>query len=499
MNMFDGGVSLTLARFTGPSYLPYRDLWTLYGPGPPVLGSFVSDLFGSGILANRLMAAALQALFVAAAYAVLRRFVAWWWAALLCVPLATFAFAHYFHFVQSLTIVLFGLWFVVRSDDDPERRSRRLVSASVLFGLAFWGRYELAPIGAALVVGLWLWFRPHVSSATRRWILVAGLLPPTLFGVYLLGVVGWERAYLNLVEYPFRFYPRPECRGLPDVWGRAFRALIVPLEGRWWTGEELMLWGGTFLAPVVGVGTVLVGVRHKGGRPALRYTLVAVGLISLVIWLEHRPRASGQPYPVWGLMLVCLSGLLAVLARRRLHAARAILIGSSVVFLTTAAGSWLPAQLPAWADWPAYHSRYGFARGETSNLYDDEVWSEVVTTVQRHVPPADEVFVALLDNRFQFANAPLFYWLVDRPPASRFIEFSPCLTDTARVQGAIVRDLETTEVVITTSFFTAPPPAPLGPPASVLDDYLQSHFRPVYRGALPGRNAVVVSVRTGVR
>jgi hypothetical protein len=120
------------------------------------------------------------------------------------------------------------------------------------------------------------------------------------------------------------------------------------------------------------------------------------------------------------------------------------------------------------------------------------VWTEVASAVQSRTDPGEEIFVALTDNSSRHhANAPIFYWYTDRPPASRFIEFDPCLTDTAPVQLEMVRDIGAADVVVATTFF----PDPTRTGTTVLDDYLGSRFEEVYRGELPQEQAVVVLER----
>jgi hypothetical protein len=143
-----------------------------------------------------------------------------------------------------------------------------------------------------------------------------------------------------------------------------------------------------------------------------------------------------------------------------------------VLVLTT---SWLPQKLRAWAEWPAYDRVTGFAAHSRGSLNDRRAWDAVADAVHDYAAPGEEILVALHENRGHFANAPIFYWYVDRPPGTRFIEFDPCLTDTQRVQRLIVEDISNTNVVITTTFFPQGPP-PLGRPPTALDDYLNTNF-----------------------
>lgn len=489
--MYDAGVALTLARFVGFERLPYRDLWTLYGPGPPVLGSAVMRLFGPSLGPQRIAFVLVQAAIVAAAYLVARRFVPRWVSAVLAALVAMVAYPS--HFQQSIALLLWGLWLVLRASDDPERAYRRLLGAALLFGLSFWGRFELVPVGLVLVVVLWISARGRVEESGRRTILLAGVAPTVAFLVYVLAVVGWDRAWLNLIDYPFLRYSHAACRGLPPVWSVALEALAAPLRGRVWTAEELGLWTTTFLPPVLGILCLIHAHRRRRADPLVGFAAGAIGALTIVLWLEHRPRAGLSPGALIPLMVVAAAVLLGALAARRPGAARWSSVAVSVVIGLTLASANIPFSARAWTDWPAYHPMLGWADGNLEGLYDERVYARVVAEVRGRTAQGEEIFVALTDNSTRHhANAPIFYWFTDRPPASRFIEFDPCLTDTDPVQREIVSDLAPVDVVVATTFF--PDTRVAG--SSILDGYLGANFTEVYRGELPQDQAVLVLERT---
>ena len=494
LNPFDGGLLLTLARFTSWDRLPYRDLWTLYGPGPPAFGSLVMRVFGSGTLPIRLSYVALHAALTLGVYAISRRYAPRWAAALLAVPVATFGYSsNHFHFAGSVALILWGLWFILRSGGGDRVSIRQVATGCFLIGWSFWGRYELAPIAAAGVIAVWVFLAPRLGS--RGWIvLVAGLLPPALFLVYLIAVVGLDRAWLNLVEYPISYYPRPYCRGLPPVWGPAVGALSAPLRGRLWTPDELTLGANTFVAPIVGVLAFLVGFRGRAARTPRSIVSMVLGLLVVLMWLGMRGRAGAEPHPVWYALTPALAVTASGLARPVLR--RAVMLTSGLLFLTTAMVFWAPDLVRPWTDWPPYHPRFGFARVEEDAVFDAGIWAEVAEVVHQHASPEAPIFVALTSNTGHHSNMAIFYWLTERPPATRFIEFDPCLTDTAPVQRMIVSDLNNVDVVVATGYFPQEAP-PLGAPSKVLDRYIARHFVPAYVASMLYRDDVQVLVRRG--
>ncbi len=492
---YDGGLLLTLARFSGLTQVPYRDLWTLYGPGPPYYGAAIMGVFGRGLLPLRLGYLVLHAVLVLGVYVVASRFVRRWVAALLTIPIATFAYSPaHFHFAGSIALILWGMWFILRAAEDPSRSTRRVTIGALLIGLSFWGRYEFVVITVVLVVVLWLLLR-HRLGASARWMLVAGLVPPALFGVYLIAVVGFDRAYLNLIEFPFEYYPRPYCRGLPDAWGPALEALVKPFTGRMWSGNDLTLALGTYGVPVVGALVLAKGVRRGRDRPFERAVIVALGIAILFVWLEMRPRASTEPHPTWPLAIVGVAVLVEGVRSRGRRIAAVVIPGA--VFLLVMATSWLPNVLSAWTTWPSYDPLYGFSRIEEDWVFDRQVWNDVTETVHRYTGPDDPIYVGLQANTGHFANFPIFYWVTDRRPVSRFIEAEPCFTDTDRGQRLIVQDLERTDVIVNTAHFPYPPPPFLESPATTLDSYMAENFTRVYSGTLLLEGDIEVLVRRG--
>jgi hypothetical protein len=238
---------------------------------------------------------------------------------------------------------------------------------------------------------------------------------------------------------------------------------------------------------------LLIAVRGRRLEPLRAFAIASVGALLLILWIEHRPRAGESPYPLLPMMAVAAAVLLGSLARHRPSVARWTSVGLAGLVVVTLATSWVAPAARAWTGWPAYDRLLGWEGGRFEGLYDERVWAEVASSVQARAAPGEGIFVALTNNSSRHhANAPIFYWYTDRPPASRFIEFNPCLTDTDPVQREIVADLADVDVVVATTFF--PDTRTRG--STVLDAYLRANFQPVYRGELPKEQAVVVLERT---
>ncbi|MGQ0679048.1 MAG: hypothetical protein ACT4OM_05225 [Actinomycetota bacterium] len=481
INVYDEGLYLTLARFSGFHRLPYRDLWTLYGPGSSLFGPLVSLAFGHSILALRLLQVVFLLAMVAGAYELTRALAGWPLAAVVASAIGTVARPP-IHFTLAFAFVLWGLALIHRDLNRPTG-GRRLWVGFVLLGFSLLGRYEFAAVGAGLTLACWVALRRSVDRKQLLWAVAAGLGPPAAFILGLVVIVPFEVLYENLYHYPVTLYPDPQCRGAPTPWAASFRAVLVPLEGRVWDSQELVLILGNLLALPVGLLLLACSIRRSEGRPSAA-VLGAVGLLGLFVFLQMRARAGSSPYPAATITLVGIAVLLARLRARLTLKARWIIPMAMLPIVLVMALWWVPSGLRSLSDWPEYDPVTGvFSCDRHYTFFCPEVVDALAEQVERATYPGEEIFVALVNNSGHFANAPSLYWVLDHPPASRFIEFNPCLTDRNDVQQEIVEDLGRVNVVVASTFYPGKPP--LGVRATVLDDFLGREFLVASEHPLP--------------
>jgi hypothetical protein len=333
------------------------------------------------------------------------------------------------------------------------------------------------------VVAAGIYLRGLVEPGKLRAAIVAGLAAPIAFWLWLMTVVPRSTAIENFIRYPMTHYPKVSCRGLPTRWGDSFSALFAPLDKLYWPSADLVLIFGNLLAPILGVLLLAQVARSWRGRTASGVILLCVGIMDLILFVEMRPRQGGAAEPAVPFALISLALLSQLLraSRPRLTAWACASVGFVLVIAISVT---LPSSFRSWTGWPDYDPVLGFTSGTPDyGYYKPSVIDPIAATVHRFAGPGEPIFVALQNNQGHFANAPALYWILDRPPASRFIEFDPCLTDRNDIQQEMIRDLRKTNVVVQSTFF---PGKPFQAAPSVLDHYLASEFVVVSESRLPG-------------
>jgi hypothetical protein len=492
LNLYDEGLYLTIARFTSLSRLPYRDLWTLYGPGTSLIGPIVDAFFGRQLIAQRLADFAISLVLVAGVYQLARRFINWPIAAAFASAVGAVAVPPH-HFARAIAAVVWGLWFIRRYEEEDKPSS--LWIGCLLLGMSFLGRYEfsLLAVGLVIVVAAYLYRQSPRRVLARA--VAAGLVAPLAFWSWLIATVPANARYENFINYPLRLYPQPHCRGIPTSWRQTLLAPLAPFSGRLWSGQEVSLMFGNLLPPLLATLLLLKAYSSWRRRERKGLLLLLTALTTFTLFYEMRARAGGFPVPIAPMTLIALAMALGT-ARSKKVAVVAGYVVSALMSLVLMFG-WLPFATTGWIGWPDYAPVLGFIEATPAhNLYAPEAIDPIVRAVHRYARPADPVFVALTNNQGHYANAAALYWIVDRPPVSRFIEFNPCLTDRNDIQAEIVQDLERTNVVVQSTLFANPPPK--GQRGTVLDDYLREEFVPVAETtvAQSGERYVVLVRRT---
>jgi hypothetical protein len=80
--------------------------------------------------------------------------------------------------------------------------------------------------------------------------------------------------------------------------------------------------------------------------------------------------------------------------------------------------------------------------GFNASSTDSRALAELSAFVHAHTEPRQRLFVGLHRHDVVIIGDVMIYFVLDRPSATRYHELHPAVTDTARVQNEIIRDLQ---------------------------------------------------------
>ncbi len=455
-----------LYRFTGGTmeegfmlYFPERiargdvpnvDFLHLYGPGSLQVLTGWYGIFGHSLAAERTFGL-LQHVGILLGLFTLAR--AWGRAAATAVaalavfyvltPIALTAMA----WNGGLALMLWSTVFAVRGvySPDPGRRRLAWIGAGLLAGLALTYRPDLI-IAAALVLG-WLLWKHRASRAPVLLAAVVGLTPMWV----QLGMAGPAASFRGMLVDPVfhlragRELPRPPSWGHLDGALQAVAEEIPP----WWklphltASQTLFIWFFLMIAGAVGLLVLAIVLRRGTASPSGRSTaLLAVGLLSAGIL----PQGLQRPDSAHLLWVTCVPFPFLIPAtievvrrwRPRVTLRRAVTLGGTVAVALTFC-------FTAMFTFRYYllHTRVGLGQvpsafkvqrdGRYFYLGDFRAYEGVQAAVDelgRLAQPGDRVLVGPSDLRRTWYSDVFIYWLFpELEPATYFIEMDPGLAN----------------------------------------------------------------------
>lgn len=388
-NLYDGGIAAASASFTLHGLLPYRDYWHLYGPLSGWLLAIPTAFLGPSVELTRAAGLLLLAAQAAIVYGLCRRWTSAFPASLLAVSssliVAAFMGLEMSAWTLSMTLCLLAFWY--RLD------ARRPMLVGVLIGLAILSRQDLGAF--ALLASL-------VLPERRRMIIgFASIVVPVGSVILLMSPISF--LIEQVVWYPL--IGRGRFRAVPGLDVLMPMALAVPLT--------------VTLAVIPRLAIVLAFARALADR---RRDLLAMTLFAVLCQLQSVGRVDGAHLAVSTTPAIML--IAASLPRRRGPSVAAIAVVAPALFAAAALGMMIAS-----------------ASGSTSR---DLALQRSIAVARQATGRDDAVLVGLVSNRYTILNAPLAYYLLDRPPAMRWTIYSPGVTNTDATQALMVADLEAT-------------------------------------------------------
>lgn len=457
------------SRITGGQW-PYRDFWSNYPPGEPLLLAGLQKLFGASLLAWRLVAVAIDAVVALLAYRLARTRapVPYALGAWLAVA-GVMAFPMLPGPNPPALLLAFAALLLSR---------RRPGVAGAIAGLACLFRFEL---GVAAIVGVWV-SAPRGSRGRAVGCAVA-VAVVTLAPFFL---VAPHAMWHDIVG----FYAIQDLQRLPFPLG---------FHGPWRPSKLIEFYIPLILVAGVGLWCVQMAVGRERRTVNARASM-------------HGGIAAGPPAPspdprAWSLAPLAVVGLGYLLGRTDVYHLVPLAAVLPVMLAWAAAVArlaWLRAALLVAL---ALVAVYGVERragqflhppagaavpgpagdGVKTSSGDARALAALQSKLAQITRPGEPIFVTDPRTDRVTAGDPLLYVITGHPNATRYDVMQPGVVTTAPVQREIVGALERahTRIVVRWLDPRAERSEANGSARSsgvhILDDYLRAHYRPIAR------------------
>jgi hypothetical protein len=455
VSLYDEGIILVGAESVFSGKLPYRDFWTMYGPGEFYLGSWLFSLFGVSVLPLRATGLLAKALIVALAFVAMRRTAGRAPAFIGAAVIAGFLVRQGQETFPVFPATALALGAILLLDTGRRGQSWQLLAAGVLTALAACFRHDLgAYVAAGAVISLVVdgWLRgagAAVAQHVGRYVL--GILAVALpVGGFFLIKIPLSDLYENLIYIPSKIYPGVRALPWPDP------EILTAIFERPQAVATLAVYVPFFVCTAaLLIEAVRVAKHCKAGVAARTsgecgsFLVLVLALTSLLFTLKGAIRVSNlHMAPALVLAMALLPATLIGALRQRWHGmVLAIVVLLPAIALVALAG-W-PGFVAAWNGGDrlrhAEHALMVRCRKpqlpRMRCLGTDADYLAAARYVAEHSRAADTIYVGTGRHDKLFVNAVAFYFLAERRPATKWYELHPGVQTQLRVQGAMIDEM----------------------------------------------------------
>jgi hypothetical protein len=463
-NVYDEGLVVVGAMRLLAGEVPLRDFWTLYPPGVFLLFAGVFRVFGATLFVERTASVLLAAGLVAVCFGTTARRAGTLWGAFVAALVTLWAQAGKLHASPSVPALLL-LFAAVRSLAPAAGRAgaRRAAGAGLAIALAATFRHDFAAYAFVATLAACLACRvgrppaagPPLGALAIYAAVAAGTV--ALATGAIAAVTGIEPLVDQLIRFPITVFP--EYRELPYPSG-------------------ILAWGPATL----GLAAAAVAVAHlRAGARALGLELLLLSATGLALISQSVVRSDFfHVLPSFVFTLTAFGMACGTAGRVFRFRTAAVMRPAAVIVALLAAWSLPPFEAPA-----VHRYALPAARRILSSA-DPSSYQRAIALVERLTPPGVPIFVGNARHDRILNNDALFYFLANRPSATRYHELHPGLATTEAVQREILDEIEGRRVA-TVVIRTERHPPETGNSSSrssgvtLLDRYLRANFEPVAR------------------
>ena len=494
--IYDEGFAVFNATRLLAGEIPYKDFWAIYPPGQLYTLAGLFKVFGISLLVSRVYDTLVRFTIVVGVYQAARKIVslplalvASLMAALLLVSVGFYAYAVY----PALAWSVWALWCALRFAEGGQRRW--LILAGVLAGAGGFFRWDIGLytcFGLCAAVFIFQFFkanpvrsawRPALANAVKSAaILLASFaaVMAVLYGLVCLrsglGVV-WEQVVMfpatRLRAVRWLAYPPLRSPGLLDL--SAYREFYSPQNDWLRFYLPLVIFAVAWLCLAYGL------LWKRFSLTQALFGILAAALIGPLLFAQALSRYDYiHVLPAALLAALVVVGLVSQAVQRKaypvLPVALALLLPGIYITYFMSTVSIFTRNLESFPPGGCYSRlpRAGCA-------FTGETQQQAVAYVQAHTQPGEAIYVGNQQHDAIFISDVGFYFLAERPSATRYSELHPGVVDTLPVQQEIAAELESGKVrllvLVDVWKSNEPNQSSVSSGITVLDDYIRLHYR----------------------
>lgn len=499
INVYDEGIVLLGAELVSDGKIPYRDFWTMYGPGQFYLTSWLFSVFGHTDLVVRTMGMLEKAIITSLSYVIISRLAPKAYSiAATAIILFMLISAHLeaFPAFPALTLALVS---VLLAEKGLHGKTSYMFLAGISTGLAASFRHDLGlysalgiSISSIIVNLLQAPSTRHALYKSIRQIIIYGAGTLAVFApimAFLLYTVPLADLYENLIYIPSKIYPA--VRSIPFPKLHALLALDIPAfvvyvpfilvvsisitelytkakkkKTTFRTSDGNESW---VLIPMILITCLLFTL--KGMVRVSSFHMIQALVFSVILLAAYFPRINWKSKPDKFVLLPSFLLATALLASTTFSGAIETvdgafkIIGGKSNVIANCTNPVLP-------------------RMRCVGIDND--YLSAAKVVMKKTQPNDKIYVGTTRHDKLFANAVTFYFVAERQPAVKWHDLHPGVQSQERIQLQMIGQMRESPpkiVVLDSRWDDAEEPndSRLANGSKLLDSYIQANYKETQR------------------